>query len=537
MKNVVRLLLLGSLFYLAGCRYFQNPKEDDFIDTTITPQTSYNNLFLDSNTIANFLSQHPSLQQYLPQYISFYKNRNYQYAWFDSTTIGEHAHNFINLLNSAIYQLEDSSLYQRQLWELYQKVADTSFTTAANTETVIKTELLFTGQFFDYAAKMYKGADIDATELGWFIPRKKIDLTALLDSTIKSKAKEPEKYVPLNHQFSKLQKYLTKYFAIKKWFNWYTDTVITAVKPYKLGDSIPTLINAKKRLYAFGDMPDLDTTAVYDSTLVKAVKQFQLRYGLPTTGTLGDKTIKELNDSIDNRIQTLLVNLERVRWMPPLPDTAHIVVNIPAYSLYVYDSGKQAFQMRVIVGSEANNTVIFSGNLRYVVFSPYWNVPPSIVEKEILPALKKDPNYLAKHFMEITGKKGKLPNIRQQPGPHNSLGLVKFLFPNNYNIYLHDTPNRNLFNERKRSLSHGCIRVGDPPKLANFLLRNDTTYTERKIDSLMHLKTEKWVTLPSSIKVFIGYFTAWVDEKDRLHFRKDIYRHDAKMAEKLFVKK
>jgi murein L,D-transpeptidase YcbB/YkuD len=245
--------------------------------------------------------------------------------------------------------------------------------------------------------------------------------------------------------------------------------------------------------------------------------------------------IDELNDSTDVRIRQILVNMERVRWMPAQTDSAYIMVNIPEYKLHVYDSTKWQFDMNVIVGSAVNSTVIFSGKLRYIVFSPYWNIPPSIVEKEILPAIKNNSNYLSKHRMEIYGKNGTLPDIRQKPGPNNSLGLVKFLFPNNYNIYLHDTPNRDLFTSKDRSLSHGCIRISDPPKMAAFLLKSDTSYTTRKIDSLLHLSQEKWVTLEKPMRVYIGYFTAWVDQAGLLNCRKDIYGHDKKVAINSFL--
>jgi murein L,D-transpeptidase YcbB/YkuD len=201
--------------------------------------------------------------------------------------------------------------------------------------------------------------------------------------------------------------------------------------------------------------------------------------------------------------------------------------------MHVYDSGRLQFNINVIVGTSANSTVIFNDRLQYIVFSPYWNVPESIVRGEILPGIKKNPNYLAKHNMEIV-KQASVPVIRQMPGPANSLGLVKFLFPNNYSIYFHDTPNRNLFSQSSRSFSHGCIRVGEPKKLAQYLLRSDSNWTTQKIDSAMHLKKEKWVPLKKSIPVFIVYFTAWVNQEGQLNFRKDIYKHDEKMAMKLF---
>ncbi len=255
--------------------------------------------------------------------------------------------------------------------------------------------------------------------------------------------------------------------------------------------------------------------------------------GLTEDGVIGNKMIAELNVPMKQRLRQILINLERLRWMPPEKDTNYILVNIPEFMMHVYDSGRLQFNINVIVGTSANSTVIFNDRLQYVVFSPYWNVPESIVRDEILPGIKKDPDYLSKHNMEIL-KEDTVPVIRQNPGPANSLGLVKFLFPNNYNIYFHDTPNRNLFAQSSRSFSHGCIRVGEPKKLAQYLLQTDSSWTAKNIDSAMHLKKEKWVPLKKTVPVFIVYFTAWVDINGQLNFRKDIYKHDEKMAMKLF---
>ena len=295
---------------------------------------------------------------------------------------------------------------------------------------------------------------------------------------------------------------------------------------------IPTI---KNRLFLLGDSRKQDTTALFDTSLVLAVKQFQGRFGLAENGRLDAPTFKKLNLPLDDLIQKVLINMERARWMPP--DTAkvdRVVVNIPEYKLRVYDSGRYSFGMPVVVGTAANNTVIFTGNIRYIVFSPYWNVPISITKKEVMPAMEKDKNYLKKNNMEIVKYDGAIPEVRQKPGLNNSLGNVKFLFPNKYNIYLHDTPHRDAFLDSKRSFSHGCIRIGNPPALASFLLRRQPAYTADSIKSLMNQPVEKWVDAKPLVQVIIKYFTAWVDENGLLNFRDDIYGHDKKMAEKLF---
>ena len=198
--------------------------------------------------------------------------------------------------------------------------------------------------------------------------------------------------------------------------------------------------------------------------------------GIKETGIVDKATMKELNYPIKERIKQILINLERVRWLPAESDSNYILVNIPEYKMYVYNDGQLQFDMDVVVGSSATGTVIFTGNLKYIVFSPYWNIPASIVKKEILPGIARNKNYLADHHMEIYGKNGGgLPAIRQLPGPDNALGRVKFLFPNNFDIYFHDTNNHGAFNSSKRNLSHGCIRLSQPKELAQYLLRDDTT--------------------------------------------------------------
>ncbi|MGC4041119.1 MAG: L,D-transpeptidase family protein [Flavobacterium sp.] len=234
-----------------------------------------------------------------------------------------------------------------------------------------------------------------------------------------------------------------------------------------------------------------------------------------------------MNIPVSERIKTIIVNMERCRWVSTDLGKAKefIVVNIPSYRLNYFKDGKIALTSNVVVGNTMNKTVIFSGMMSYIVFSPYWNVTPNIIKTEILPAMKKDKDYLAKHNMEWNNG-----NVRQKPGPTNSLGLVKFLFPNTNNIYLHDTPSKSLFASEKRAFSHGCIRVEKPQELANLILQDDPYWTPEKIDKAMHKNKEVWYTLKDKIPVYIGYFTAFVDDEGTINFYKDIYQKDAQLA-------
>ncbi|MEP6845312.1 MAG: L,D-transpeptidase family protein, partial [Panacibacter sp.] len=357
----------------------------------------------------------------------------------------------------------------------------------------------------------------------------------LLDSVILTKSNKVDEFAALNEQYSKLSGFLHFYYTLQKDGNW--DSIPQRTKALHVNDDTVIIATVKDRLQRLGDLATNDSTTLFDSALFIAVKSFQKRMGLGVDGAIGPKMIDELNITPAQRIRQILVNLERMRWMPP-PKKEHdyIFVNIPEYKMYVYNKGDLEFTMNVIVGTTANSTVIFSGDLKYIVFAPYWNVPVKIVRTEIVPAIKKNPDYLTKNNMERTGGPDSLPSIRQNPGPLNSLGKVKFLFPNNYDIYFHDTPNRNLFTSSSRSFSHGCIRIGEPKHLAEFLLREDTSWNEIRIDTSMNSLKEKWVTLPRTVPVVISYFTAFVDNEGILNFRKDIYKHDEKLADKLFAK-
>ena len=534
-KNLLWFSILFDLLVISCNIPLKHKQQNVETDKSITKQTSFNNLFIDSNKINSFVASHPEYQKFQQQYSDFYKQRNFESAWFDSSGITEQAYNFMNLLGNAVNIYNDSSLYNKELSkEVDAFKKDTADTVITTTPDITQTELMLTGQFFTYASKIYKGSDINVEELGWFIPRKKLDLSTMLDSLITHKSNLKNSEFPVSDSYKKLLDFLPVYNKLndEPW-----DTIAYPAKALHKKSSSEIIPLIKQKLYALGDLSEQDTTDVFDTALVNATKSFQVRTGQKPDGVIGKTFLKQLNVSPSQRLQQILINLERLRWLPEMNDSASIIVNIPEYKMYVYNNGQLQFDMDVVVGASATGTVIFTGNLKYIVFSPYWNIPPSIIKKEILPGIQRNKNYLADHNMEIYGKNsGGLPAIRQLPGPDNALGRVKFLFPNNFDIYFHDTNNHGAFNSSKRNLSHGCIRLSRPKELAQYLLRDDTThYNSAKIDSLMNLKKEKWVTLKNPVPVMISYYTAFVDSNGKLNFRNDIYGHDSAMAVKLFA--
>jgi len=265
--------------------------------------------------------------------------------------------------------------------------------------------------------------------------------------------------------------------------------------------------------------------ATYDRALAGAVAQFQARSTIVVDSILGGETLEALNKPARHRLEQIAANMERYRWLPRSLGSRYIFVNVPAFRLEAWDAGKIALEMKVIVGQEYEDraTPVFSDSMEYVVFRPYWLVPPGIAEKEIFP---KGPAYLAANNMEVYTAGGET-RIRQRPGDDNALGQIKFMFPNDFNIYLHDTPNRELFKEDVRAFSHGCIRVERPDRLANFVLGWD----EARVDEAMNRgPSDRTVKLPQKIPVYIAYLTTYM-RGGQLYFGNDLYSRDDRLME------
>lgn len=364
------ILLIVFALVFQSCSLNSGNGEPVNRDTTITPATSFNNLFFDSSKIAEFLEKEPRYANYAEQYIDFYRGRNFQYAWFDSSGLSEQALNFINLENNYIQDMADSSLHHPRLTLLKDSLLNRKkIKPAALQERMTAAELLLTGQFFLYSAKTFQGSDINTNELGWFIPRKKINLTEMLGNAVSTGELYPRQNNLQNRQYALLQQQLVKYVALARLTE--PDTMVLPAKALHLGDSGKLVLAVKQRLAFLGDStlrPPFDDH--FDSTLYNASRQYQKNMGLTPDGAIGSKMIAELNVPVKKRIRQLLINLERVRWLPAENDSNYILVNIPEYKMHVYDSSKWSYDMRVIVGTAANSSAIFSGQLRYVVFSP-----------------------------------------------------------------------------------------------------------------------------------------------------------------------
>jgi len=323
-----------------------------------------------------------------------------------------------------------------------------------------------------------------------------------------------------------------------------------SLEPGGTYDAMPKLAEL---LVLTGDLPAAEQAAAgattYGGPMIAAVKRFQERHGLAADGVAGKGTFRALNTPVAARLRQMELTLERWRWLAHEFGEPPIVVNIPAFQLRAFarEGNKVVpeLAMNVVVGKEYKGaqTPIFAREMKYVVFSPYWEVPPSIARNELLPKLAKDPDYAARNHYVIEGSGGRLPvdadslaavragraRIRQTPGTHNALGLVKFMFPNEFNVYLHSTPSQAAFAREERALSHGCVRVEKPLELAEFVLKDDPSWTREAIEAAMNAGEPRTVNLKTPIWVFILYGTAFVDEAGVVHLYRDVYGHDARL--------
>ncbi len=306
-----------------------------------------------------------------------------------------------------------------------------------------------------------------------------------------------------------------------------------------------------ERLRLMGDLPPGGSFDSYSGALVEGVKHFQARHGLSTDGKLDAATLRELNTPLSARVQQIDDALERWRWMPTEFQQPPVLVNIPEFRLRTYSEDHQlALTMNVVVGKAApTQTPVFTDDIKFIVFRPYWNVPPGILRRTVIPGIMKNNGYLAREKFEVTDSSGRLVSpgddlvaglrsgkyfVRQKPGPTNALGLIKFMFPNTYSVYLHSTPSTELFSRSRRDFSSGCIRLEKPAELANFLLRNQLDgqqpWTLALVQKAMDSgKDNRQVNLATKIPVLILYVTAVAEEDGTVHFFDDIYGHDQRL--------
>jgi murein L,D-transpeptidase YcbB/YkuD len=412
-------------------------------------------------------------------------------------------------------------------------------------------DLLLTDAFLLYGSHLLSGRiNPETLDPEWRANRRGTDLVPVLERALDGEgvAAALDGLRPPQEGYRRLRDVLRRYRAVAADGGW---PVVPPGPTLRLGARDARVPSLRQRLALSGDLADLEAAdpQTFDAALERAVRRFQGRHGLEVSGVVDAAAIEALNAPVEQRTRQLELNLERWRWLPQHLGTRHILVNIAAFALDVVEDGRPVLDMRVVVGRPYRRTPVFSDTLRYLVLSPTWHVPRNIAVQDKLPQIKRDPGYLAAQRMRVyLPHEGALTELdpatvdwanvtaarfpyvlRQDPGPLNALGRVKFMFPNSYTVYLHDTPTRDLFARAERDFSSGCIRIERPIELAEYLLRDDPRWTRQAILGAVGAGVERTVWLRTPIPVHLLFWTAWADEEGVVQFRKDLYGRDARL--------
>jgi murein L,D-transpeptidase YcbB/YkuD len=424
-----------------------------------------------------------------------------------------------------------------------------------NPRRLVDLDILFTDAFLVYGSHLLVGRiNPETIDAEWLANRRQADLASVLQTALESGQIEEtlNSLLPPQPGYARLKQALARYRDMAAKGHWLT--VPDGPKMQK-GDRDQRVVALRKRLMASGDLdqPPDSNTDLFGDTLEVAVRRFQHRHGLDVDGIVGPATLAALNVPAEERIRQIEINMERWRWLPQNLGQHYVLVNIANFELDVVDNGLPVMTMRVVVGRDYRRTPVFSDKMTYLVLSPYWHVPPKLAIQDKLPLIRKDPDYLVKEnirvfqgwgaetkemnpasvdWSKVTGKNLNY-RLRQEPGPKNALGRVKFMFPNKFDVYLHDTPSRELFAKTVRTFSSGCIRIEKPIELAEYLLAGDPKWSRAAILAAIDKRVEQTVRLAEPMPIHLLYWTAWADEDGSIQFRNDIYGRDRLLEEAL----
>lgn len=479
------------------------------------------------------------------QISALYRQRAFQPVWYDGWQLRPEALTLLEYLrNASEHGLCGSDYLLAELEGLLRiqaEFARHNLPLAPDNRAVL--DLFLSQAFLTYATHMVEGqVDPALTHVDWRARRRKADLIKLLKYAIDSHrlAQVLEDLIPPHEEYRQLILALEKYREISARGGWPNIPAGPSIGVGGRDERLPLL---RELLQRTGDMEENHlATLDYDQQTEAAVRLFQRRHGLVDDGVVGLKTLEALNVSVEDRIRQIELNLERWRWMPKSFGERYVRVNVADFSLEIIENNETVLHMPVIVGTSYRKTPVFSARMSYLEFAPYWTVPPTILREDKLPQIKHNPGYLDEKHFRIIARAGEgefvdpgnidwalveaddFPgHLRMEPGPWNPLGRVKFMFPNRFNVYLHDTNETYLFDKNIRSFSSGCIRVKRPRELASYLLKDELE--AERIDELFEATVPKRVPI-DPLPVHIQYWTAWVGREGRVHFRQDLYFRD-----------
>lgn len=480
---------------------------------------------------------------------SFYKSRKFNLAWFKSNLEPRKAFfTYLKLLKNADYEGLNPDFYYFQ--EIEDNILELEILSGNDLILrVIQIDLLVSNSNLQYFSDLLFGRyelGPNFSELSYSEPY--INLVSIINKSIKTNNFNSALKIilPESRVYYSLREALKGYETISANGGWQP---VPPGPTLKKGARNARIVFLKHRLYASGDLKlyanqnpeQYLNNNLYDDQLFAAVSEFQKRHGLKQDGEVGTNTLKALNVPLDYKITSIKINLDLWRKLPKNLGQKYILVNVPAFKLYGVENNQKTLDMRVIVGRLDWNTPVFSEYMEYVVINPFWNIPSSIFVDEVLPEIKKDPDYLKKKNIELVSlsdaavesseyvnwyevdPKNFNYRLRQQPGAANPLGKLKFMLPNKHSVYLHDTPTKSLFNRSNRRFSHGCIRVEHPLDLADFVFNDDNNWDAQKVQNAINSGASNNVYLKQPIPVHILYFTVWVEDDGSIHFRDDVY--------------
>jgi murein L,D-transpeptidase YcbB/YkuD len=467
----------------------------------------------------------------------FYQKRGFEPVWRSAESAKHDADELIDALVHSDRDALDPARYRAAEVARLLKDLSRNPTDQKDALSLALLDARLTYLYLQYATDVTTG--ITDARHRWKTPPERFDAAAALSDGL-TRDCVGEALLELQQRdpgYAALRNALQRYRTIAEHGGWPSLPPDIRLKPGARGAAVALLA---QRLSITGDYAGPGAPASYDAGLQEAVKRFQQRHGLTPDGAIGRRTIQELNVPAAVRVRQIGLNMERWRWIPPRHGR-RILVNVPEYRLEVQDSSGMPLSMRVVVGKKDAQTPTFSGEMTYLVFAPFWNVPADIAEKETVPSALKDAAFLQRTNMQIVDKRGRQVDpgsvdlsdtsryrFRQRPGRTNSLGLVKFMFPNPYNVYLHDTPADALFTHEIRAFSHGCVRLEKPEKLAAYVLGDQPEWTEDRIQEAMNGSEQKTVRLRDKIPVYITYFTARASADGDVMFFSDVYGRDSR---------